>query len=496
VHEAGKAETTLGSAGRWPAATFYAVDVTITRLTELLRTRKLSPVELIEYTIRQIDHHNPTLNAFVVTYSDRSREEAKQAEQRYQRGEARPLEGLPVTIKDSLDVAGSPTTCGSLLFKDNRPTMDATCVRLLREAGAIVVGKTSCPEFLMNYETDNRIIGRTNNPWNLDRTPGGSSGGEAAAIASFCSAGGIGSDGGGSVRWPAHACGIAALKPTPGRVSAAGHLPVISHPGGLLGVAGPMARTAQDLKLLFQTLAHFDPADPFSTPMPQCWPSLTAFRKQGLKIGLMPGWYDVPVQAAIGDAVTKAGKTFEQLGYAVEPFRPKGLERAPNLWWFFFGQLFAPLTMANIAGHEDQLHWTGLELLDIARKQEEPTIPKLLENMALRDKLRSSLLAEMETHRVLLLPAAGVTAWPHRTRRWPTPKKEIGLFEAMMPLTPFNLFGMPGLVIPFGIDSDGLPCGIQLVGRPYDEELLLDLAIELETMRGPIPAPPGYAPLV
>ncbi len=477
-------------------ATFYAVDVTITRLVELLRTRKLSPVELIEYTIRQIDHNNPTLNTFVVTYSDRARQEAKQAERRYQHGEARPLEGLPVTIKDSLDVAGSLTTCGSLLYKDNRPAMDATSVRLLREAGAIVVGKTSCPEFLMNYETDNRIIGRTNNPWNLERTAGGSSGGEAAAIASFCSAGGIGSDGGGSVRWPAHACGIAALKPTPGRISAAGHLPAISHPGGLLGVAGPMARTAQDLKLLFQTLAHFDPADPFSTPMPQRRPDLMDFRRQCLKIGLMPGWYDVPVQAAIIDAVTKAGKSFEQLGYAVEPFRPIGLERAPNLWWFFFGQLFAPLTMANIAGREDQLHWTGLELLDIARNQEEPTIPKLLENMALRDRLRSSLLAEMETYRVLLLPAAGVTAWPHRTRRWPTPKKEIGLFEAMMPLTPFNLFGMPGLVIPFGMDADGLPCGIQLVGRPYDEELLLDLAIELESARGPFPAPPGYAPLV
>ena len=472
------------------------MEVTLTRLAELLRNRKLSPVELIDYTIRQIDHHNPTINAFVVTYPDVARDEAKQAESRYQHGEARPLEGLPVTIKDSLDVAGSATTCGSLLYQDNRAAQDATSVRRLREAGAIVVGKTSCPEFLMNYETDNRLIGRTNNPWDLERTPGGSSGGEAAAIASFCSAGGIGSDGGGSVRWPAHACGIAGLKPTPGRVSAGGHLPTISHPGGLLGVAGPMARSAQDVKRLFQVLANFDVQDPFSTPMPQRWPDLPAFRKQGLKIGLMPGWYDVPVQAAIAEAVTKAAATFEQLGYTVEPFRPRGLERAPNLWWFFFGQLFARVTLADIAGREDQLHWTGLELLDIAMKQEEPSIPKLLENMALRDKLRSSLLAEMETHRVLLLPAAGVTAWPHRTRRWPTPKKEIGLFEAMMPLTPFNLFGMPGLVIPFGMDSDGLPCGVQLVGRPYDEELLLDLAIEIETARGPYPAPPGYDPLI
>lgn len=472
------------------------MDVTITRLVELLKTGKLSPVELIDYTIRQIDHHNPTVNALVDIFPEHAREMAKLSESRYQRGDARALEGLPVTIKDSLDIAGSVTACGSLLYRDNKAAHDATSVRRLREAGAIIVGKTSCPEFLMNYETDNRLIGRTNNPWNLERTPGGSSGGEAAAIASFCSTGGLGSDGGGSVRWPAHACGIAALKPTPGRISAAGHLPAISHPGGLLGVAGPMSRTAQDLKAMFKVLAHFDPQDPFSTPMPQDWPDLSAFRDEGLKIGLMPGWYDVPVQVAVSEAVAKAAATFEQLGYTVDPFRPKGQERVPNLWWFFFGQLFSRVTAASVAGREDQLHWTGLELLDIAMKQEEPSVTKLLENMALRDKLRGALLEEMETHRVLLLPAAGVTAWPHRTRRWPTPKKEIGLFEAMMPLTPFNLFGMPGLVIPFGMDSEGLPCGIQLVGRPYDEELLLDLAIELENARGPFPGPPGYAPLV
>src|SRR4029077_16344247 len=178
----------------------------------------------------------------------------------------------------------------------HRADRDSTAAARMRAAGAIVLGKTNCPEFLSNYETDNFITGRTNNPWNLDRTAGGSSGGESAAIASFCSAGGIGSDGAGSVRIPAHCCGIAGLKPTPGRVSAAGHFPSCGHPGGLLGVAGPMARTAQDVRLLFSVLAGYDSQDPFSAPVPVREPDRT-----GLKIGLLEQFYDVPVQPVMRD---------------------------------------------------------------------------------------------------------------------------------------------------------------------------------------------------
>ncbi len=467
-------------------------NVTLTQLSRLLDAREISPSELIEHTIRHIDQHNVTLNAFVVTCFDAAREAATHCEQRILDGTAGPLEGLPLSIKDSIDVAGAPTCCGSRLFGAQKARHDATCTRLFREAGGIIIGKTNCPEFLMNYESDNHLIGRTNNPWNLERTAGGSSGGESAAIASCMSAGGMGSDGGGSIRWPAHACGIAGLKPTPGRISAAGHLPQISHPGGLLGVVGPMARTVEDVRLLFSALARYDPADPFSTPLPQRAADLAPFRTGSLRIGLMNGWYDTPVQEAIVEAVQKAGKTLEGLGLAVEEFRPRGLERAPELWWFFFTQLGARPFLATVEDERDQLHWTGVELFDQALAEEEPTIAALLANFATRDKLRVSLLRQMETHRVLLLPAAGVTAFPHRTRRWPTPKGDIGLQQAMEPLTPFNLFGMPGLVVPFGFDADGLPCGVQLVGRPYDEELLLEMGVALEEARGTFPAPEGY----
>jgi Asp-tRNA(Asn)/Glu-tRNA(Gln) amidotransferase A subunit family amidase len=251
-----------------------------------------------------------------------------------------------------------------------------------------------------------------------------------------------------------------------------------------------MARTAADVKALFEVLARYDPADPFSAPVPVRAADLQPFRQKKLRVGFMPGWLDVPVESGVRDVLEKARCTTAELGYAVEDFRPQGVATAPNLWWFFFGRIHSRVTQAKLAGKEDQLHWTGTELLDHAMKESEPTVSEVLENFAARDSMRALLLEQMETHRVLLLPVSGIASFPHRTRRWQTPRKEIGLFEAMMPLTPFNLFGMPGMVIPFGFNEHRLPCGIQLVGRPYDEELLLEIAIELEAARGPFPSAP------
>src|SRR5260370_22273718 len=276
-------------------------------MADLIRARKLSPLELVDAHLKQIGQQNPRLKAFVRILEDRARDAAKRAET-VKPDALTPLHGVPVTIKDSFDMAGLPTTCGSRFFADSRAARDATAVARLKRAGAIPLGKTNCPEFLSNYESDNYIVGRTNNPWDLERTPGGSSGGESAAIAAFCSAGGIGSDGGGSIRIPAHFTGIAGLKPTPGRVSAAGHVPQINHPGGLLGVAGPMARTAADVRLLFQVLAGYDSEDPFAAPVPLRVPDLA-----GLRIGCIEQFYSVPVEAGIARALQKAVECLGQL---------------------------------------------------------------------------------------------------------------------------------------------------------------------------------------
>src|ERR1019366_1079504 len=198
---------------------FMPVQSSLCLMAGMVRERAISPVELIASHLTQIAAQNPRINAFVTVLEDEARVAAKLAETAVMHGESLGLlHGVPVTIKDSFDVAGLRTLCGSRFRLGHKAAQDATSVARLRAAGAIILGKTNTPEFLSNYETDNFITGRTNNPWNLERTPGGSSGGEAAAIASFCSAGGIGSDGGGSIRIPAHFCGIAGLKPTPGRI--------------------------------------------------------------------------------------------------------------------------------------------------------------------------------------------------------------------------------------------------------------------------------------
>jgi amidase len=459
--------------------------LTLTQMAAEVRSGRASALEVVEAHLGRIAAVNPRINAFVSIFAEEARAAAKAADEaRVRRRVLGALHGIPLSIKDSFDMAGQPTLCGSKLRLGHRAVADATAVGRLRAAGAIFLGKTNCPEFLYNYETDNYIAGRTNNPWDLARTSGGSSGGEAAAIASFCSAGGMGSDGGGSIRVPAHFCGIAGLKPTPGRVPAAGHFPLIAHPGGLLGVGGPMARTAEDVRLLFEVTAGDDNQDPFSAPVPLRKPDL-----EGLRIGMMERFDGVPVQPAIRAAVEKAGRVIEQLGFAIEPFQPRGIERAPDLWWFFFGQVAAPFIKQMIAGREQDVHWTGFELVNIALEKPAPTMEQVVEGLGARDAMRAALLRQMREYPVLLLPACGVAAFPHRTRRWATGEREIGLFEAMAPLTFSNLLGLPAMVIPFGRTEEGLPVGVQLVAGPYGEELLLDLAVRMEEARGPFGSP-------
>jgi Asp-tRNA(Asn)/Glu-tRNA(Gln) amidotransferase A subunit family amidase len=258
------------------------------------------------------------------------------------------------------------------------------------------------------------------------------------------------------------------------------------NPGGLLSVAGPLARSAEDVRLLFAALAGYDSQDPFSAPVPLRPPS-----EVGLRVGVVEQFYDVPVQPEIRATVRAAADTLTRIAIAAELFQPQGLERAPNLWWFFFGQLPAPLTRQMLQGREADAHWTATEFLTGALEQPAPTVEQLLSNLAKRDRMRASLLRQMEEFPVLLMPPCGVTAFPHRSRRWRVGEEELGLFQAMMPATPFNLLGLPAIVIPFGVSSEGLPIGIQLVGRPYEEELIVDLAVRLEKARGPFPAPAG-----
>src|ERR1700677_4847552 len=231
-------------------------------LLSMLRRGQISPLELTNEYIQQIERLNPQLNALVDFDAERVRAQARALE-----GTSGPLFGLPMTIKSSIAVAGYHCESGSALHRGNKPRENATAVDRLTRAGAVILGTTNCPEFLMAYETDNRLYGRTANPWDLERTAGGSSGGESAAVAAGLSAAGLGSDSGGSVRQPAHYTGICSLKPTPGRIPGRGHLAAGGAPFAILGAIGPMARTVRDVTLLFVTLAGQDPLDPVSPPL-------------------------------------------------------------------------------------------------------------------------------------------------------------------------------------------------------------------------------------
>jgi amidase len=429
---------------------------------DLIATGGASALEVVDAHLAEIEKTNPVVNAFVRVFADEARTEARAP----RKGA---LSGVPVSIKDSFDVAGFPTYCGSKLRLDHRASTDAACVAKLRAAGAILIGKTNTPEFLANYETDNWITGRTNNPLDPALTPGGSSGGESAAIAAHLSAGGVGSDGGGSIRWPAHCCGIAGLKPTPGVVSAAGHFPVISNPAGMMGVAGPMARTVADVKLLFEVLRGYDAQDPYAAPVAPILPKL-----EGLRVGVWPQFYKTPVQEECAAAVAKAADALANAGYTIEEFEPRGLERAPNLWAFLFTELSAPFTRELIEGRRELTHWTGTEFLDAIEGRPEPTGRKVVEVLSARDAMRANLLRQMQDVPAILTAAAGMTAFRHRQRRFQTPSKEIGLFEGTFPLVWANLLGLPALTVPAG----GL--GVQLVGAPYSEDLLLALGERLE----------------
>lgn len=454
----------------------------LTEAAELIRTRRLSTVETVEACLAQIEKTNSRINAFVEIYAAEARAQARDLERREPEG---PLYGVPVTVKDSFDMEGCVTACGSRLRAGSVAQRDATAVARLKSAGAIVIGRTNTPEFLSTYETDNHITGRTNNPWNPERTSGGSSGGEAASIAALCSYGGIGSDGGGSIRQPAHFCGIAGLKPTPGRVPAAGHWPEICHPGGFMGVAGPMARTAADVQALFAVLSGHDPRDPFSVPIP-----LRAASLDGLRVEVMEQFNEVPVQPALREAVAHCAGLLSSMRIPVEPFDSSIIRRSPNLWLFLFGELPAALLQPMLEGRRSDCHWTGLEFFSKYEGQPAPPAAKIAGVFLERDRMRAELLTRMGEHTVILAPACGVTAFPHRARRYKTGGKEIGLFEAVMPLVPWNLLGMPSLAIPMNFDEDGMPAGVQLIGPPYAEELLLRLAVELEEIRGKFPHPP------
>lgn len=459
------------------------MSVTLLPATEqlaLLRRRDIAPLELAGLHIAQIERLNPQLNALVDFDGDRIRAQARQPR-------TGPLSGLPVTVKSSISAAGYRCEIGSTLNRGFVPDRNAVLVDRLLAAGAVLLGATNCPEFLMAYETENLLRGSTRNPWNPDYSAGGSSGGEAAAIAAGMSAAGLGSDSGGSVREPAHFTGICALKPTAGRFPAAGHLPPCLGPFGFLGSIGPMARTVGDLALLFETLSGADPADPGSPPVPHRPVTLEEARKIPI------GWFEddglVPVTPETRAAVQSAAQALERRGFTVRRFRPEALEDARRLWSIFFVQCGAMLYEPAIRGREAELSPTFRDFLDMARAEPPLTASALLDAWVDSDRVRSRLLEEMRECPVLLCPVCSIPAFRPGERAWTIEGQIVAYLDAMRYTQWFNLLGGPAAVVPVGRSPEGLPIGVQIAARPYQDELTLAVAAAIESAFGFQPPP-------
>ena len=452
-------------------------------LLAMLRRKQISPLELANEHIQQIERLNPDLRALVDFDAERVREQARALEN--STGARGPLFGLPMSIKSSIATAGHRCEIGSLLHRGNIPHENATVVDRVRQAGALILGTTNCPEFLMAYETDNRLYGRTANPWDKERTAGGSSGGESAAIAAGLSAAGLGSDSGGSVREPAHFTGICSLKPTPGRIPGRGHLPACDGPFAILGAIGLMARTIRDLTMLFITLSGQDALDPVSPPVGLRNESLEDLKR--VPIAFFED--DGPVTPETRQAVRSAARTLEGQGFNVRPFKPGALEEARKLWWKFFVRGGAMLLDPLVRGRHAELSPTFLDFLSIAHREPPLSAEELLTAWMDCDHVRRRLLAEMENFPILLCPVCAIPAFRHGERAWDVDGQRLEYLDAMRYTQWFNLLGAPAAVVPVGRSPEGLPIGVQVVGRPFEDERVLGIAAAVEAEFGYKPPP-------
>jgi aspartyl-tRNA(Asn)/glutamyl-tRNA(Gln) amidotransferase subunit A len=449
-----------------------------TELARLIRTKELSPVEVVEAHLGRIAAVNPKVNAVVTLMGEAALKEARAAEKAVLIGGVLgPLHGVPFSIKDALDTAGVLTQRGSKLFAGNIPDRDATSVARFRAAGGIALMKTNLPEFSAWTETDNLVTGRSNNPWNLERTPGGSSGGESAAIAAGMSPIGIGSDVAISVRGPAAFTGIAALKATHGRIPYTGHYPtVISR----WWHVGPMARTVRDVALGYSILKGPDGIDGYAVHPRNSDSGDTNNAGRPIRVGWVSDAAFGPVDPEITAAVKAAAAQLADLGCDVEevtlPFLGDPLA---TLMTVVYGEI-VPYVKALAAGRESELHEIGKGIVGM----ENPSFSDFLAAEAKTEALRSAFAGYFQKYDVLLCPVNPMTATPHGAQELVVNGEKVSWMHVMRATSPFNVTGLPALSVPYGLSSESLPINIQLVAKWLDEATILRLGALLERKGG------------
>jgi amidase len=447
-----------------------------TQLATAIRAGHVSATEVLEAHLAQIDKHNPTLNAIVTMDAEQAHKRARVADEALARGELwGPLHGVPFTLKDAYATAGMRTTTGFPPL-DHVPQVDSTVTERLKAAGGILLGKTNVAMLLADYQTTNPIFGRTNNPWNIERTPGGSSGGAAAALAAGMTPFDIGTDLSASIRIPAHFCGVFGLKPTEQRVPLTGLIPGLSTPRSVrvMSCIGPMARTAEDLALLYSIIAGPDGRDTEVQPVPVDEVPQLALKR--MRVAFAPTFPGLPVAAEIRDAVEELAKQLSPMCAAVEEATLPQLDFNQEL-------MNAGALIGMMVGAFQP------------EEQERPaTLAQYLEALDRRDQSILAWEQFFEKWDVLLCPPSLITAFPHCEPGSPlhVDGQEVIYWMISAHGTLFNYTGHPAVVLPYKLDRDGLPIGIQVVGKRWDESRLLAMAKALSEVTGAFQRPPGY----
>lgn len=460
-------------------------------LARRIRASEVSPVEVVRALREREDAVGPAVNALVTPFPD-VEEHAREAERAVARGDALgPLHGVPCTFKDCFDTAGVRTTRGSALFADRVPETDATVVARLREAGAIPLAKTNTPEFALWWETDNLVFGRTSNPWDVERTAGGSSGGEAAAVSAGLSPLGLGSDGGGSIRVPAHFSGVAGLKPTAARIPLTGHLPPPANIVAHMACVGALARRVEDLSLALSVLSGYDRDDPAAVPFVSP-PPVHLEDLVGQKVALYAGDGVNPVDPEIVAASRAAGGLLESAGLVVEEVEIPGAADWHEHWYRVFDKVVAVLLGAFAEGDLARFHpYVGAFVRD---DFSDPGLLEYIVTWNALDAARVDLLRFMEEYPLLLGPPASVTAGRHGQRAFDLPSGRVEWLEAFSVSQVWNAFGFPAASVPVTLSVAGLPIGVQVVGRPWEDERVLAACRAIEDRVGPYRRPPEPDP--
>ncbi|HEX5590477.1 MAG TPA: amidase [Candidatus Limnocylindrales bacterium] len=453
-------------------------------LATLIRAGEVSSREVVEAHLRRIEAVNATVNAVTVVLADRAIEAAEAADRAVAAaGDLPPLHGVPVTLKGNIDLAGTPTTHGMQALANAEPGVDAPLVERLRAAGAIPIGRTNLPDFAIGWHCDSELWGATRNPWDPTRTPGGSSGGEAAALATGMTPLGVGNDTGASLRWPAQCCGIAALKPTLGRIPHDTTVEPRDLPIGnqLMGVDGPMARRIADLRVAFEVMAGPTWRDPWTVPAPLRGPGLARPIRVALVVD--PGGHGTAVP--VRDGVRKAAAALVDAGYVVDEIEPPDIDLAAQAWldvsvpslrtgWQVWGPLVRAETLRFVAPFFEVAGEKGLEA----------TIQALIT----RQRVLRAWGEFQETHPLIVAPVCTALAFEVGTDR--TVEGVAAIVRAMRMAVAVNTLGLPAVALPVGV-ADGLPQVVQVISPRYREDACLDAAAAIEDRLGtPTPIDP------